>query len=64
MNLAKDMSVGQGYDGASVMSGKRGGVQAMMQKAGYTKAQYVHYASRRLKLVLASVTEINPFFDM
>ena len=59
--------VGQGYDGASVMSGIHGGVQAIMKASGYSNAHCVHYASHRLNLVLASAAEAHPdvksFFD-
>ena len=57
--------VGKGYDGASVMSGIHGGVEARMKGAGY--ATYVHCASHRLNLVLAATAERHPmiksFFD-
>ena len=60
--------VGQGYDGASVMSGIHGGVQARMKRAGYRNATYVHCASHRLNLVLAAAAERHPliksFFDI
>ncbi|KAI6659566.1 Zinc finger MYM-type protein 1-like [Oopsacas minuta] len=60
--------VGQGYDGASVMSGIHGGVQARMKGAGYRNATYVHCASHRLNLVLAATAERHPlmksFFDI
>ena len=53
--------VGQGYDGASVMSGIHGGVQARMKGAGYRNNTYVHCAShRRLNLVLAATAERHP----
>ena len=59
--------VRQGYDGASVMSGIHGGVQARMKGAGYRNATYVHCASHRLNLVLAATAERHPmiksFFD-
>ncbi|KAI6648802.1 Zinc finger MYM-type protein 1-like [Oopsacas minuta] len=59
---------GQGYDGASVMSGIHGGVQARMKGAGYRNATYVHCASHRLNLVLAATAERHPlmksFFDI
>lgn len=60
--------VGQGYDGASVMSGTSGGVQALVKAGGYHNAHYVHCASHRLNLVLSSVAEVDPtvtsFFDI
>ena len=49
--------VGQGYDGASVMSGIHGGVQARMKGAGYRNAIHVFCASHRLNLVLAATAE-------
>ena len=67
-DLSKEDCVGQAYDGASVMSGEHGGVQALMRNAGYTKAQYFHCASHRLNLVLSSVasmdSRIKSFFDL
>ncbi|XP_014669630.1 PREDICTED: zinc finger MYM-type protein 1-like [Priapulus caudatus] len=48
--------VGQGYDGASVMSGKISGVAARVRKeAKY--AYYVHCHAHRLNLVLVDVTK-------
>lgn len=52
--------VGQGYDGATTMSGIHGGVQAILRK-NYPKALYFHCASHRLNLVVndaSSVPEI------
>lgn len=49
--------VGQGYDGASTMSGCFNGVQARIKDL-YPKAMFVHCASHRLNLVLsASMSE-------
>ena len=66
-NLDPGKCVGQGYDGANVMSGKNGGVQALIKKAGYVNATYVHCASHRLNLVLSATAERHPiiksFFD-
>ncbi|KAI6648598.1 Zinc finger MYM-type protein 1-like [Oopsacas minuta] len=60
--------VGQGYHGASDMSGIHGGVQARMKGAGYRSATYVHCASHRLNLVLAATAErhtpMKSFFDI
>ena len=56
-NLDPCKCVGQGYDGANVMSGKNGGVQALIKKAGYVNATYVHCASHRLNLVLSATAE-------
>ncbi len=67
-NLPKNDCVGQSYDGASVMSGDHGGVQALMKNNGYTRAQYFHCASHRLNLVLSSVattdSAVQNFFDV
>lgn len=51
--------VGQGYDGASVMSGKNTGVQSRIkEKAPF--AYYVHCHAHRLNLVLVDVTSRIP----
>ena len=67
INLDQRNYVGQGYDGANVMSGKNGGVQALIKKAGYVNATYVRCASHRLNLVLSATAERHPiiksFFD-
>ena len=42
------------------MSGKNGGVQALIKKAGYVNAKYVHCASHRLNLVLSATAERHP----
>ncbi|XP_054266894.1 52 kDa repressor of the inhibitor of the protein kinase-like [Macrosteles quadrilineatus] len=44
--------VGQGYDGASTMSGCKSGVQTRIAKL-FPKAMYVHCSSHRLNLVLS-----------
>mgnify|MGYP003502848750 FL=1 len=67
LELDPSLCVGQGYDGASVMAGKDGGVQKLIKDVGYHSAVYVHCASRRLNLVLSSTAEHYPevkaFFD-
>ena len=58
--------VGQGYDGASAMSGNLNGVQAHVRKAAPT-AVYVHCSSHSLNLVLNSccyVSEIRNMFGI
>ena len=58
--------VGQGYDGASAMSGNLNGVQAHVRKAAPT-AVYVHCSSHSLNLVLnscCSVSEIRNMFGI
>src|SRR6185436_11040286 len=49
---------GQGYDGASVMSGKIGGVQRRMQD-NVANAIYVHCCAHNLNLVLSDAAEIS-----
>ena len=61
--LAKEDCVGQAYDGANVMSGEHGGVQALMREAGYTQAEYYHCASHRLNLVMSSVAAVDPYVN-
>lgn len=48
--LNMENCVGQGYDGCSTMSGKEGGVQAIVRRK-YPKALFVHCSSHRLNLV-------------
>lgn len=59
--------VAQAYDGASVMSGVSGGVQAKFQKY-HPEAIYVHCYAHQLNLVLChtckAVKEAKAFFDM
>lgn len=57
---------GQGYDGASVMSGGLGGLQALIStQAKYAK--FIHCAAHRLNLVMndavKSLTQVSEFFD-
>ena len=53
-DLGLNMSnvVGQGYDGASVMSGRENGVQAIIQRA-YPNAIYIHCQSHCLNYPLS-----------
>ncbi|XP_070576185.1 52 kDa repressor of the inhibitor of the protein kinase-like [Ptychodera flava] len=64
--LNLDNLVGQGYDGAAVMSSNKNGVQAIIQKR-FPNATYVHCRSHVLALVLAAgckqVPEIRNLFD-
>lgn len=46
-----DKCVGFGFDGCSTMSGKDGGVQAILRKK-YTKALFFHCSSHKLNLVI------------
>jgi len=57
LNLDLRKCVGQGYDGAAVMSGRLHGVQARIREL-YPMARYVHCASHRLNLVLSNSLEI------
>ncbi|XP_041374848.1 zinc finger MYM-type protein 1-like [Gigantopelta aegis] len=64
--LCMDDLVGQGYDGASVMSSCKNGVQAKIQQQ-FPNATYVHCRSHVLALVIAKgckqVPEIQNLFD-
>lgn len=57
---------GQGYDGANVMSGVYGGLQALIKEHA-PNADYVHCAAHTLNLVLNDaakhVREVSTFFD-
>lgn len=56
----------QGYDGANVMSGVYGGVQALI-KGHAQNADYVHCAAHSLNLILndaaKGIAEVSQFFD-
>lgn len=56
-NVNADYLVGQGYDGASAMSGRYRGVQACIQRQ-YNTAVYVHCASHCLNLTLSRSCEL------
>lgn len=49
--------VGFGFDGCSTMSGKDGGVQAILRKK-YTKALYFHCSSHKLNLVINDLNSL------
>ncbi|XP_029348431.1 52 kDa repressor of the inhibitor of the protein kinase-like [Acyrthosiphon pisum] len=51
--------IGQGYDGASNMSGKYKGVQAIVREE-YPKAIYVHCAAHTLNLAVSKASNIQP----
>ncbi|KAJ8030264.1 Zinc finger MYM-type protein 1 [Holothuria leucospilota] len=51
--------VGQGYDGASVVSGHLNGVQRkLIEKTGATMAHYVHCFCHRLNLIIVDVVNL------
>lgn len=52
------MLIGQGYDGASTMSGSITGVKTRIQEM-FPKAMYVHCASHRLNLVLSHSVNVS-----
>ncbi|CAH1994285.1 unnamed protein product [Acanthoscelides obtectus] len=56
-NLDMDKWIGQGYDGAAVMSGRLRGVRTIISEQ-YPKAQFVHCVAHVLNLVLAHSCEI------
>jgi len=57
---------GQGYDGASVMSGKHGGVQTLIRQK-QPNALYVHCAAHNLNLTINDIVkcsiEVELFFS-
>lgn len=63
--LSFDKCRGQGYDGAAVMSGVYGGVQALI-KEKQPKATYIHCAAHNLNLVIGDAVkccmEIQSYF--
>lgn len=60
------LCVGFSFDGAAVMSGNKGGVQAILKET-FPRAVYVHCNSHRLNLVLATVSKssvhVSTFFE-
>ena len=67
IGLDSKRSLSQCYDGASVMSGKKGGVETLIQEELKRKVPYVHCCNNRLHLVImrliAEVSELRLFFD-
>lgn len=65
--LSVNNIISQCYDGASVMSGKRGGVQAILQQKTNRRIPYVHCGNHRLHLVIVKafdeVSSIKQFFE-
>ena len=65
MNILKEMNIpiekcyGQGYDGASVMSGVYNGVQTRIKRI-QPHAEYVHCASHNLNLVINDCVSVCP----
>ena len=57
----------QCYDGASVMAGHKGGVQALIQQETGRNIPYVHCFNHRLHLVvvdaISAVKELSIYFD-
>lgn len=51
--------IGQRYDGASNMSGKYNGVQAILREK-YSKAIYVHCTAHTLNLAITNASNIHP----
>ena len=49
---------GQGYDGASVMSGIRGGVQKLIKDMCSSPVPFVHCASHNLNLVINDAVKL------
>ncbi|XP_050507980.1 uncharacterized protein LOC126885452 [Diabrotica virgifera virgifera] len=57
IGLNIQLCVSQSYDGASVMSGKFSGVQALMREITGNPCPYVHCHAHRLNLVLVDVSK-------
>lgn len=53
----------QCYDGASVMSGKNGGVQRLVSKALHKYVPYVHCFNHQLHLVVVHAVSLQPEFQ-
>lgn len=56
LQLDPSLCVGFSFDGAAVMSGNKGGVQAIL-KGTFPRTVYVHCNSHRLNLALATVSK-------
>lgn len=54
----------QCYDGSSVMSGTRGGVQALLQNKLARYMPYVHCYNHQLHLVVVHVIQSEPCIDI
>jgi len=67
-SIRLDRMLAQCYDGASVMSGRYGGVQALMQKELKRQIPYIHCFNHQLHLVVAHAMSFVPavasFFDI
>ena len=67
LELDPALCVGFCFDGASVMSGHRGGVQVILKET-FPKAIYVHCNSHRLNLVLCTAANafrhVSTFLDI
>lgn len=67
LNINCDYMLSQCYDGASVMSGSKGGVQTLIQKELNRSIPYVHCYNHQLHLVIvkavSEVTEVSQYFD-
>ena len=65
--IERSRLLSQCYDGASVMSGKKGGVSALMQKEIQRCIPYIHCYNHRLHLIVVKIVSeinmINVFFD-
>ena len=66
-DLSPENCVDQGFDGASMMANKDGGVLALLKKSEYKFANYFHCAAHRLNLVPARLGKVDKnvkrFFD-
>lgn len=66
LQLDPSLCAGFSFDGASVMSGEKGGVQTILKET-FPGAIYVHCSSHRLNLVLSAATKssghVSTFFE-
>lgn len=58
INDHKDKLISQTYDGANVMRGSSGGVQAKLREI-YPKAEYIHCHAHQLNLVMLNAASVN-----
>ena len=69
MSLVRDLGLdvencrGQGYDGSGNMAGKHIGAAKFVQN-NYPKAIYIHCASHRLNLAVASACQLQNILNM
>ena len=58
INTKKEKLIAQAYDGAAVMAGRSGGVQAIVKET-YPNAHFVHCHAHQLNLVMLKAASVN-----